>query len=848
VLVSTTSFGQQVTDGFFRGFSAPTSDGRYVAFISTSESFPNAGSFADDYLYIKDLQTGTVVNHSDYNGSNYFDVSDGHIYLSDDGQFVTFTTFTSIDPLHVNFDLQVYRKNLENDTFEMVGISFDGLASANDNVNLRDVSDNGRFILIASDADNLTTDVLNNNGNNLYIRDTQNQTTTLVNKTPSGDSSAFTTSSNSAAISNAGYVAFTSQQSDLILNDNNGNYDVFYYQNGSIERISLKSNGDELTEGLTGPIDISGDSSRIIYAHTSAEIVANDNNAEYDLFSYKTNTQSTTLMTQNANGSAANNYSLYPFLSTDGNRAVFISFATDLTADPATGSYYNLFYYNFNSAQMRNETTAVFSPITSISSVYLPRISSNQRFASYITDSPNFVDEPLDSKTFDLFLLDRTDNTHSKIASNTHFIFNDISSSGDYVVFASNYSQPDANVFLGAPNVFLYNRVNNNYVQLDEGQQYKVNNNGAVVFETTKGIDPNDTNQISDIYAYNPQTQAISLISKDLNGNASGASAPDIGGSNNNIWITFSSVSANLVAGDLNGLRDIFMVKFPNGTISRVSQTLAGVEADGYSSIPAISEDASSIVFLTEAQNLTNDDYTLASSEQVLVYKRSNQTLSLASKNEAGLPLSTTNPNIHSVSISDTARYVAYGFEDDGSFAPDFAEDTDLRSDIILFDSLNQSSKLISKFINGSHTSDASDHAQVVEDLSVNPPLIGVVFQSTGGDLTLLDNHPGVYNEAFLYQQGGPLITLNINVQGLGTVTGTSAISCNDNCQFNFALGTELTLIAMAENDNTFTGWQVDFGDCHDDSNPCYLNMDREKTLTAIFTGSSDVIFSNGFE
>ena len=58
-----------------------------------------------------------MVNHSDYDGNNYFDISDGDIFLSDDGQFVTFTTYTNIDPLHSDFDKQVYRKNLSNDSF-----------------------------------------------------------------------------------------------------------------------------------------------------------------------------------------------------------------------------------------------------------------------------------------------------------------------------------------------------------------------------------------------------------------------------------------------------------------------------------------------------------------------------------------------------------------------------------------------------------------------------------------------------------------------------------------------------------------------------------------------------------
>ena len=56
--------------------SAPTSDGRYVAFTSNDAAFPG-GDGENKYVYLKDLQTGALNNVSNYNGGLYFEVTRG---------------------------------------------------------------------------------------------------------------------------------------------------------------------------------------------------------------------------------------------------------------------------------------------------------------------------------------------------------------------------------------------------------------------------------------------------------------------------------------------------------------------------------------------------------------------------------------------------------------------------------------------------------------------------------------------------------------------------------------------------------------------------------------------------
>jgi len=79
-------------------------------------------------------------------------------------------------------------------------------------------------------------------------------------------------------------------------------------------------------------------------------------------------------------------------------------------------------------------------------------------------------------------------------------------------------------------------------------------------------------------------------------------------------------------------------------------------------------------------------------------------------------------------------------------------------------------------------------------------------------------------------------------------VSGNAGINCSLQCQYNFPLGATLDLVASPDAGMIFEGWSVDFGDCNDNSNPCSLTMDREKTLTATFSNPNDIIFTNGFE
>lgn len=72
--------------------------------------------------------------------------------------------------------------------------------------------------------------------------------------------------------------------------------------------------------------------------------------------------------------------------------------------------------------------------------------------------------------------------------------------------------------------------------------------------------------------------------------------------------MAFSSAADNLVAGDTNGVADVFVHDRISGTTVRASVATGGAEADGASSAPSISGDGRYVAFTSEADDLVGDD------------------------------------------------------------------------------------------------------------------------------------------------------------------------------------------------------------------------------------------------
>jgi Tol biopolymer transport system component len=117
-----------------------------------------------------------------------------------------------------------------------------------------------------------------------------------------------------------------------------------------------------------------------------------------------------------------------------------------------------------------------------------------------------------------------------------------------------------------------------------------------------------DTNGVEDLFVRDRVTgitERVSVDSSGVQGNGwSGQGSLSADGR----FIAFSSESSNLVAGDVNGVQDVFLRDRLTGTTELVSVDSAGVQGNGVSYVTALSADGRLVAFESQATNLVAGD------------------------------------------------------------------------------------------------------------------------------------------------------------------------------------------------------------------------------------------------
>ena len=119
---------------------------------------------------------------------------------------------------------------------------------------------------------------------------------------------------------------------------------------------------------------------------------------------------------------------------------------------------------------------------------------------------------------------------------------------------------------------------------------------------------PDDTNNGWDVFLHDRQTgqtTRVSVASDGIQANVS-ASAPSI--SADGRFVVFSSDSTNLVPGDTNNRSDIFLHDRETGQTTRVSVASDGTQGNNTSHYPSISADGRFSAFLSYSTNLVTGD------------------------------------------------------------------------------------------------------------------------------------------------------------------------------------------------------------------------------------------------
>jgi uncharacterized repeat protein (TIGR01451 family) len=322
--------------------------------------------------------------------------------------------------------------------------------------------------------------------------------------------------------------------------------------------------------------------------------------------------------------------SFYISLSSDANIVAFESFNTNWWADQTDINFVDIFIRDRTTDQTRKISVSPSgSPADQRS--FDPKVSADGRYVSFISYATNLVPHDTNRHDYvddglDVFLYDRMTGILQRVtldwegeqidANNVGFI----SPNAAYVVFVS----PGDEVVQGDINSrrksALYKR------NLQTGAIERISKGVSGEFPNATVVGPaasydgryivyvadatnlvaGDTNGQRDVFLYDSVTQQTELISKPVSGGQSNGLSSRAVISADGRYIAFHSFATNLVPGDTNGQADIFVYDRLSGQLEIVSQSSSEVLSNGESKEPGICGNGRYVIFTSEATNLVS--------------------------------------------------------------------------------------------------------------------------------------------------------------------------------------------------------------------------------------------------
>jgi len=263
-----------------------------------------------------------------------------------------------------------------------------------------------------------------------------------------------------------------------------------------------------------------------------------------------------------SNGNQANSYSYYSSISGDGRYVAFQSYASNLVADDTNGSSDIFLHDRQTSTTKRISVDSNGNQANGYSQS--PNISSDGRYVVFSSDASNLVSGDTNGKR-DMFIHD-TQTSETKLIN--------LNIDGSEIT-----------------DIYYYD----NNISLSANARY------LAVRATTKTVVNGKNISRYEVLVYDRQTDKTERVSVDSNSEYPTISA-------DGRYVAFQSSATNLVAGDTNGISDIFVHDRQTGKTKRVSVDSNGNQGNDYSRYPTLSADGRYVAFVSDSNNLVSDD------------------------------------------------------------------------------------------------------------------------------------------------------------------------------------------------------------------------------------------------
>ena len=301
----------------------------------------------------------------------------------------------------------------------------------------------------------------------------------------------------------------------------------------------------------------------------------------------------------------------------------------------------------------------------------LPSVSADGRWLAFDSYSDAVVAGDANG-TVDVFLRDMHSGSVRKISQlpdgtdgNQASAAPSMSADGRYIAFISDATNLAPGINSTADDVYVYDRVANTLRRVSTSLSGK---DGAgisreprmaadgkyLTFESTANDLVAGDPSRKDIFLADVATLALQRVSVKPDGGVpnSDSYASDV--SDGGRFVAFSSFASDLVAGDLNGVPDMFVRDMAAGTTTRQSVSASGGEGNATSERADITADGCYIAFYSTASNLVTGS---GGSLKAMVRNRCNPNTEVASLSNSGVVYPVYN---RPVSISDDACTVVF--------------------------------------------------------------------------------------------------------------------------------------------------------------------------------------------
>jgi Tol biopolymer transport system component len=381
------------------------------------------------------------------------------------------------------------------------------------------------------------------------------------------------------------------------------------------------------TAGVLGAGDadsatLSGDGRFVVFDSSAANLVTLPTNAQQNIFVRDRFTDTTSLISVNAAGTAGGDHaSVGGAISADGRYVAFESVADDLVTGD-TNAVGDVFVRD-----LQLGTTTLVSKVGALqgdATSWEANISTDGSTVVFESAADNLV--PGDTNTQeDAFSVNLSTHVITRVSVSTAGAQGDaaadmlaVSGDGRYTAWRSSAttlvtnvaSNSQEQVFLHDATTGITTMVSANQGpmagdQTSEAPTFSADGHYLLFTSDATNIVSGDNNMHSDAFVDDTRTGLLTRVSVgagnvQADGNSFGASLSADGR-----YVTFGSDATNLVGDDTNGFTDVFRAQWQAGTVQRISQSSAGAQGNRQSVSGIMTPDGQHIAFISRASNLT---------------------------------------------------------------------------------------------------------------------------------------------------------------------------------------------------------------------------------------------------